>query len=291
MEMEHPYVVRWWNAFEGTGLCNDVINIIAGYCFYGLSFPNAEYFDEMRATGLFEIGGRILINKTITLRDSCGIKNKMDNFTYKYMRRLNEKSIVVVEKIFEGGLEERWNFCVRLMDLEDNDFGYNVSKQRMKWYKPIVVAYVAAKIQLVKETKRKNIAYILREGFDYYKERCFTKDHYKIKRWENPNGRKKKETICDTWTCNGVDDKVWCYPKYNNLDNTLSKDDLIQRIEDERKDGIIIDDTSLNKSVKFLTWYYMTEGKKMYQYKALKKAVKIGDIKDVVKYSMFAHLL
>ena len=288
----HPYMVRWFAAF-GDELCEDVMNIIAGFAFYGSTFPKFRLLKEMKANRLFDETLTLGMDLKLNVEGKAfrSLNKRMLDFDWRYADKFNRLSVPYMENLMlNGNGEERWNFCKRIFDAEkDGD------EDDLKYIKPILFAWVSLKIQERKENQRRRFAAVLNDGYGRYVEQRFDENNCFRKRWKYPNGRKKKETECDKMTYIprkelGGSGERWFYPKYLDCGNMMTKKEVLMRIDNERIDNFF----GINlkaKPLPFLLWYFMTEGTKVYCIKRLDKALAEGDAENIVKYQRYTWLL
>ena len=303
----HPYVVRWWDTLVGLGLCDDVINIIAGYCFHKSTFPKVELMREMVGIGVFGHYKRPFQSKP---NEGAFVGVNVEVALHYF--DVGKASIPYLDKLFgDSDDATKWLYCCNTLSKVGYHFDTK-NEYELKMLKPYVISCFTQKILSLKSQKIQRLWAVLRKGIEGYEERHFKKDIFRA-RWRHPDGRyKHKEgeatALTDFWGTSRNDacrikiyadikskDCKWVKPCY--LDDVsgvrkLSKKQVLERLFIECKNGNIkemppyklgfrIDEDGnshntfkSHKHIDFLLWYYMTEGTKTFDLAMLKHHIK-----------------
>ena len=306
----HPYMVRWFAAF-GDYLCEDIINIIAGYCFHNSTFPKVELMREMVGIGVFGHYKRPFEYKP---KENAFIGVNVQVALHYF--DVGKASIPYLDKLFgDSDDATKWLYCCNTLSKVGYYFDTK-NEYELKMIKRYILSCFTQKILSLKSKKIYRLWAVLRKGIEGYEERRFKKDIFRA-RWKKPDGRyKHKEgeatTLTDFWGTSRNDacrikiyadikskDCKWvkpCYLEDVSGVRKLSKKQILERLFTECKKGNIkemppyklgfrIDEDgnshntfTSHKSIDYLLWYYMTEGTKTFDLAMMKRHLKKGEI-------------
>jgi hypothetical protein len=295
-------MVRWFAAFEGTGLCDDVVNIIAGYCFYRTTFPKVSLLTEAQDLSYFNyISGYVSRNdidsdKLLSMTIWSDLRYKLSTLS-RYDDEFEKLSLPFLQQLFRKDYHTIFKWCCKYLQIDfPNHHCFNVdgmfSEHRYNTVMPIVVAAFMNKYNNVKMKKINDIAKKLKVGNlyddEFEKFTCFKK----VWKKDATLSRKRPSTSCDKlWY--RIDGKpVYC--RYlDGVDYCYDKKELLSVIEKQMARNIIQGDKSFlkGKTMKFLRWYLMTDGKQIFDYIDLKKAIKTCDMATVERISKSNRLV
>ena len=306
----HPYLVRWFEAFVGTGLYDDIINIIASFAFYKRTFPMVKLYDEINFKGYYEEFSGNKVGMAAARAYYYGIvpyysndydvfKRFIDKWGYTFESDFKKVSLPFLERLFLKDPKTifEWinNFaCKSVHNCFDyptgncwRDMNGDFSSIRFETLATYINNFVQQKYFVDKKIKIQNIARRLstpNSHFDYRVRDIF------LKRWKTKDGRKKPKTDADVYFYNG-DNKMF-YPRYIDSEYHQTKSETLSMIKKEVECGNMnVNLKSLNgKSAKFLRWVLMTEGSKIDDYNELKIAIKKCDVAIIKKYQHLSHL-
>jgi hypothetical protein len=174
LESEHPFMVRWFAAFEGTGLCDDVVNIIAGYCFYRTTFPKVSLLTEAQDLSYFNyISGYVSRNdidsdKLLSMTIWSDLRYKLSTLS-RYDDEFEKLSLPFLQQLFRKDYHTIFKWCCKYLQIDfPNHHCFNVdgmfSEHRYNTVMPIVVAAFMNKYNNVKMKKINDIAKKLKVG-------------------------------------------------------------------------------------------------------------------------------
>ena len=291
LDMGHPYMVRWFDAFDGL-FCDDIINIIAYWCFYKSSFPKVELYDEMKIKGLFTHSmkyisfneyGYHFTNESLWW---CEIQT-LNAYNFD---KFDSKPIYFLEKVFSWDLVKCFYWCNDILKL-----GYSVADKdtlRTKFLMPIIVSFMLKRLIYTRHRKTKNLSDRLNGRVSRFE---VDNDAFK-EIWHYGKSTRRDNDLTDTKIYDAQGENGY-FPRYiSGGFGILDKKQLIETIDKQRKFGIIKDTSPIkSKKVKFLRWYLRTSGAYMNDYFDMKKAVNnnvcVDTINEINKRNNFIALI